>query len=436
MSGNADRSLSGRKVACPKCSTIFLVPHPGTRLSSPRLSDADHADEAETSSARPRADEVVEQGGAVDGIGGAGHHSAGENNISNAPFLSDHNEEAEKQVHQPEVTTDSRADSGLETQSSSDDMGEGAISPVQDQPQAAEAVEEELRAELEDLLAGTCVVCGKAVDEGPEDGGSGAVCCDNCLGKDFDRQELNDAGVENGAAVAGRKYSSEGASGTKIRRFSRPDDVSAVALIKESWAMTKGVKGSLWAGIVVIFLVLFSLGAGTVYSLSHWGGRAGYVGAAWLNLISQLFSMVLAIIFLSGLINIGIRRVRSQSFSWTLVFSGFSRLGSILVAGLLMSLLIVSGLFLLVLPGIYLAVGYSLTLPLIMDRGVGPWKAMEMSRQAVHDKWWQVFAAYLLMYLLYILSMIPFGLGMIWTVPMFFILTAVLYRVLFGQDEE
>ncbi len=71
-----------------------------------------------------------------------------------------------------------------------------------------------------------------------------------------------------------------------------------------------------------------------------------------------------------------------------------------------------------------------------MDKGVGPWEAMEMSRRAIHDKWWQVFGAYMVMYLLLFLSMIPFGIGMIWTVPMFFMLTAVLYRVLFGQDAD
>jgi len=432
VSGNADSSLSGLKVACPKCSTIFLVPHPGTTLSSPRVSDAEHVKEADTNAAHPFADEVVEQGGAVDGTGGPGYHSVKESTIRNDPFLPDHNEQAEKQVHQQEVTTDRAADTDLETGPSSGDVGGGDSCPVQDQPQAAEAVEEELRAELEDMLAGTCTVCGKAVDEKSEDGGSGAVYCHNCLGNDFDRQELNDAGFEKAAVSAGSKYSSEGASGANIRRFSLPDDISAVALIKESWAMTKGVKGSLWAGIVVMFLVLFALGAGAVYIRSHWGGRAGFI---W-NLLSQLIGTVLSIIFLSGLINIGIRRVSSQPFSWTLVFSGFLRLGSILLAGLLMSLLIVSGFFLFVLPGIYLAVGYSLALPLIMDRGAGPWKAMEMSRQAIHDKWWQVFAAYLLMYLLYILSMIPFGIGMIWTVPMFFMLTAVIYRVLFGQNAE
>lgn len=37
----------------------------------------------------------------------------------------------------------------------------------------------------------------------------------------------------------------------------------------------------------------------------------------------------------------------------------------------------------LVLPGIYLAVSYQLSLPLVADKGLGPWEAMETSRKIV-----------------------------------------------------
>jgi hypothetical protein len=436
VSGNADASLSGRRVKCPKCRNIFLVPHPRTPLPSTLFWGDDQTEEVDTISARPIDDELPEQGQAIDGNGEPDQHSADENNLTNGPFLSEDNEDVENQANEQEVAVEIQSGPDVETESSPDDMGAGVNYPGQDQPLDAEAVEEELQAELEDMLAGTCIVCGKSVDEKQGVSESGDIYCHNCLGKDFDHQDVTDTGVEKAAAPPGKKYSPEGPSAGNIRPFSLPDDFSAGPLIKESWAMTNGVKGSLWAGIVVMFLVLFSLGAGAVYILSHWGGRAGIIVAVWLNLLSQLFSIIVSITFLSGLINISIKRVGAQSFSWTLVFSGFSRLGSILIAGFFMSLLITSGFFLFVLPGIYLAVGYSLTLPLIMDRGVGPWEAMEMSRQAIHDKWWQVFGAYLVMYLLYFLSMIPFGIGMIWTVPMFFMLIAVLYRVLFGQDAD
>lgn len=433
VSGNADASLSGRRVKCPKCSNIFLVPRPGNPLPSPLFRGDGQTKEADTIPVRPINDELSEQGRAIDGTGEPDHHSVDKNNLNNGSFSSEDDEHLEHQENQQEVAVEIPAGSDAETNSSPDDTGAGIDYPGQNQPLDTDAVEEELQAELNDMLAGTCIVCGKSVDEKEGGGKSGDSYCHNCLGKDIDRLEFNDNGVEKAAIAPGKKYSTEGAPAGNIRPFCLPDNFSAGPLIKESWAMTNGVKGSLWTGIVVMFLVVFSLGAGAVYMLSHWGGRAGIIVAVWLNLLSQLFSTILSITFLSGLINIGIKRVGSQSFSWTLVFSGFSRLGSILIAGFLMLLLITSGFLLLVLPGIYLAVGYSLTLPLIMDKGVGPWEAMEMSRQAIHDKWWQVFGAYLVMSLLYFLSMIPFGIGMIWTVPMFFMLTAVLYQVLFGR---
>lgn len=436
VSGSADASLSGRRVKCPKCSNIFLVPHRGNSLSSPLLWGDDQTREVDTTPAGPIDHGLREQGGAIDGNGEPDHHSADRQTLNSNPALSEDNEHLEIQDNQQDEAVEIQPGPDVETELSPDDMGAGSNNQGQDQPLHREMVEEELQAELDGLLAGTCIVCGKSVDQKEGEGESGDSYCHNCLGKDFDHQELNDTGVEKAAAPPGKKFSSKSSHSKDIRPFSRPDDFSAGHLIKESWAMTNGVKGSLWTGIVVMFLVVFSLGAGAVYMLTHWGGRAGIIVAVWLNLFSQLFSAILSIIFLSGLINIAIKRVGSQSFSWTLVFSGFSRLGSILIAGFLMLLLITSGFLLLVLPGIYLAVGYSLTLPLIMDKGAGPWEAMEMSRRAIHDKWWQVFGAYLVMYLLYFLSMIPFGIGMIWTVPMFFMLTAVLYRVLFGQDAD
>lgn len=307
---------------------------------------------------------------------------------------------------------------------------------VNDHQTDAKTVEDELQAELEDLLAGTCSVCGRSVEEKHRNRGLTAIYCQNCSAMDSDQKSSLDQMYEGTTGVTGDNGDNADLVRETIRPFSPPDSFSAVPLVKESWRMTHGVKGSIWAGVVVMFLVIFSCGGIAVYLLSHEGPRAGAMIAAWLKILSQVFSTILSLIFLAGLITIGIHRVAGRSFSWNLVFSGFSRLGSIVIAGFLMSLLITSGFFLFVLPGVYLTVGYSLTLPLIMDRGAGPWEAMELSRQAVHKWWWQVFGAYLLMYLVYVLSMIPFGLGMIWTVPMFFTLTAVIYRVLLGKEAD
>ncbi len=374
--GSAGESMKGQRVRCPKCATVFIVPEPHRHLLPP---------------AAP---------------------------ASHPPSRS----EAE--------FSNSSIENGLQRH---DDIQPGDEKEAE---QAPEIVEDELRAELEGLLAGTCSACGKSMEETGNSDRAEKLYCRDCLEEAQDRQEGYAPALEKTAAKEKDTSTSKEVLEKEVPVVLPSSDFSAGALIRASWQMTSGVKGSIWAGIVVMLLLLLTLGIGIVYLLTFSGARAGTLPAIWLNLLSQLLSIALSLTFLAGLTTIGVRRVAAQSFSWKLVFSGFSRLLSVTVAGFLMLLLITCGFFLLVLPGVYLAVGYSLALPLIVDKGLGPWQAMEMSRRAVQQKWWRIFTAYLLMYLVYFLSMIPFGIGMIWTVPMFFTLTGVTYRLLFGREQD
>ena len=307
----------------------------------------------------------------------------------------------------------------------------------EEQDIAAETVEEELRAELEAMLAGTCSACGRTVDKEETFNEDGRVICSDC----FSGKEKAGFSAATDGAVGERAQGlrSEAVpvqkAGKKIPSFSYSGDFSVIRVLKEAWKMTSGLKGAVWAGILVMMLILFGLGAAAVM-LPLAGAPAGGTVTAWINILIQLISIIMSMTFTAGLMYMGVRRVADRKFSWKMVFSGFSRLGQVAIAGILMTLLITSGFLLLILPGIYLAVGYSLTLPLILDRGLGPWEAMETSRRCVHRKWWPVFGAYLLMYPIYFISCIPFGLGMIWTIPMFIALSGVLYRILCPQKAE
>lgn len=437
VSGNTDKSLSGQRVKCPKCSKIFMVPESRKPQLTRVVPTDSHAKEVGNLPGSFIDDELQERAEGTDENKEPERRWLDGDGLSTGSFPTENSDQHEYQENTPEAGLEIQADFDRETESSTDDIEDIPRDPEHDQPLDLEIAEVELQAELEDLLAGTCCVCGKSVEERQSASRAEVLCCQSCFAKESAGQERLDQGGETAAAAIDEELASgKRAQEDKIRPFSQPGEFSAGLLIKESWAKTHGVKGSLWAGIVVMFLVLFAFGGVAVYLLSHSGNRAGTIVVAWLKILSQITSTFLSITFLSGLINIGIRWVAGQSFSWNLVFSGFSRIGSIVIAGFLMSLLITSGLLLFVLPGIYLAVGYSLTLPVIMDKRVGPWEAMEMSRQAIHKKWWQVFGAYLIMYLIYVLSLIPFGIGMIWTVPMFFTLTAVIYRTLFEQEAD
>jgi len=205
------------------------------------------------------------------------------------------------------------------------------------------------------------------------------------------------------------------------------------AALRRAWAMTTGAKGAIWVGSAIMYLILLAIMAGGMTLLRTAGGGMSSNGLAF-NMVLPAIIDVCFVIFIAGLLLMGIKKVAGEEISWKMIFAGFPNAGKIIVATILQSLLIGIGFLFLVLPGIYLAVGYVMTIPLIVREGLSPWQAMEKSRKAVHVVWWRVLGLYILMSIIFSVSAIPLGIGLIWTWPMFLILAGVVYRQLFEAD--
>lgn len=202
--------------------------------------------------------------------------------------------------------------------------------------------------------------------------------------------------------------------------------------LTEAWQRTKGAKGTVWGAMGVMYLVMLVLGFGLVYLQMSSGLSPESTGGVWLGIGIDALTSAVSTLFTAGLMYLGVCLAAEKSCSWKTIIEGFPVAVQLLVATILMSLLIVSGLILLILPGIYLAVGYTLTFPLMLDRRLGPWEAMEKSRKAIHKVWWKVFGLFFVMGLITAVSAIPLGIGLIWTLPMNVVLCGVVYRYLFG----
>ena len=201
-------------------------------------------------------------------------------------------------------------------------------------------------------------------------------------------------------------------------------------LLSSAWQLTKGVKLIFWIAIILMYLVLLPF---ELVSEFIWGG--GVEGEVSIGeVILDCVSSALWSIFTAGLIMMGINRARYEEVQWRDVTSGFSRALQIVIAALLQTVLITIGIFLLIVPGIYLMVGYSLTFGLIVDKNLSAWEAMEVSRKAIHGVWWKFFALLCLVVVITIISAIPLGIGLIWTIPFSFILMGVVYIRLFDTD--
>ena len=90
------------------------------------------------------------------------------------------------------------------------------------------------------------------------------------------------------------------------------------------------------------------------------------------------------------------------------------------------------GLMLCILPGIYLAVGYVFALPLVIDKKMEFWTAMEVSRRVVHKHWWSMLALVIVLALVAFAGVLLCGVGALITIPVSSAAFMYIYEDLFG----
>jgi len=85
---------------------------------------------------------------------------------------------------------------------------------------------------------------------------------------------------------------------------------------------------------------------------------------------------------------------------------------------------------------IYLAIAYIYTLSLIADKNLTVWQAMELSRKTVTKQWFKFFGLGIVSFFFIIISIIPFGIGLIWSIPTVYITYGLLYHRLFDEEQQ
>jgi len=206
-------------------------------------------------------------------------------------------------------------------------------------------------------------------------------------------------------------------------------DFSITDVLKEAWQKTDGIKGTFFA--VGIVFILITVGISLIFTVISGMSEGTFL----IGLLQQLIFMVIVYPFLVGIMMIGVRRSVELPVSFSMAFGYFGYTIPIIIAAFLMSVLTIIGTLLLIIPGIYLSVAYLLTLPLIVEKNLGAWRAMEASRKAITHHWFKVFFTYFIMGIIYIISIIPLGIGLIWTAPMMVNVGGILYRIMFGVEE-
>lgn len=216
---------------------------------------------------------------------------------------------------------------------------------------------------------------------------------------------------------------------------SDPDNFTIGSILREAWDKVSGVKLTIIGGVIATSIIC-SVASGIVLLVSASIGlnKGQELSIVWVITLEMLSSLVvvLAIVFSTGMIMLGVRRAVNQPVRFKNIFSYMEMMLPLVFTSLLMRILISIGFILFVLPGIYLSIAYVFAIPLVVERGLSPWKAMETSRKAINQCWFRVFGLGIVLCLIIAISAIPMFIGLIWSLPLAIIAMGILYRNLFG----
>ncbi|MBE9117879.1 hypothetical protein IQ249_18435 [Lusitaniella coriacea LEGE 07157] len=181
--------------------------------------------------------------------------------------------------------------------------------------------------------------------------------------------------------------------------------------ISRGWEIFKQNPGLL-IGYVVILVVISSVVFGLPLALQR------TIGPELAQSISSLINIIVSPPLWAGLFIGCFILHKGQQLQFNNFFSGFQYFAQLVIASLVSAILIIIGFIFCLVPGIYLAIGYSFMIPLVIDRNLNFWDAMEASRKIVTKQWFSIFAFLIVIGLINTAGALVFGVGLLVTIPL------------------
>ena len=226
-------------------------------------------------------------------------------------------------------------------------------------------------------------------------------------------------------------------------------EIDAKLVLSEAWQQTKKTRLSINIGLLFVILL------GTIVSFiaSHFiGGVEAVLNDPKASTILNVLVTVVIWPFLAGIEMMGVYHSVGKTTQPKMVFAFLNRGSWVALCALLTSLLISLGFQLLVIPGVFLAVVLSLTIPLVVDKKLSPSQAIKVSIQALRFKFFQLLSLYMALFMTLIALILPiaflaesslgpiaialFLFGMTYLAPMYYNVKGILYRNIFGINGE
>lgn len=221
--------------------------------------------------------------------------------------------------------------------------------------------------------------------------------------------------------------------------LARDYEVDIGGCIARSWNL---VKENFWSVVgISLLIMLISAAINQVIGLASGPVFRGIIlqrrispGGVVIILGTSLLGSPIYSVLMAGLFKYYLKLIRAEGPTLRDAFAGFSpAAGQLILLGVVTGFLTTVGYFLCVVPGIYLSVCWVFGVPLVIDRNLAFWDALELSRKMVSKHWFIVFAFLLVNGLLAASGVIACCVGLFVTMPIATVAIMYAYEDIFGR---
>jgi hypothetical protein len=226
---------------------------------------------------------------------------------------------------------------------------------------------------------------------------------------------------------------------TQEELLARDYDLDIGSCLARSWALWKSNMGPL----VGITLLVALIQAG-VNQIIAWPARPAFdqifkdhqftPSNVSIVLFCSWIGGPVYIVLLGGLYKYYLKVMRGEPATLGDAFYGVSSaFGPLALLALVMTPLVWLGLLFCFVPGMYLSVAWVFAIPLVVDKQLGFWEAMELSRKVVTRHWFMVFAMGFVAGVVAVCGVFACCVGIVLTLPIGWVALMYAYEDLFSR---
>ena len=154
-----------------------------------------------------------------------------------------------------------------------------------------------------------------------------------------------------------------------------------------------------------------------------------------LVIIMGLVSFVIGIFVNMAVVRVGLRFTDGETAEYSDIYMSYPLFWKFLGGAILYGLIVLGGLILFIVPGIYWGIKYHFFAYFIIDEGLGPVEALRRSGEITYGSKWELLLLALAFFGINLLGLLACFVGLFITAPITLVALAYVYRRLLATSE-